>query len=163
MPKLTLQELKSHLWESANILRGSIDSGDFKNYILGMLFFKRLSDVYDEEYDELKQTVGEELVKNPDMYTRFFRPDECSWMDILNTSVNIGEKINDVFAKVTRANSPKLDGILDRIEFNDKDSLPDENHLNRFLFPCPHQPSINKVFYKDRLNLYLEYVKQNLN
>ena len=64
--KLTLHELKSHLWESANILRGSIDSGDFKNYILGMLFLKRLSDVYDEEYEKLKQTVGEELAKNPD-------------------------------------------------------------------------------------------------
>ena len=43
--ELTLQELKSSLWESANILRGSIDAADFKNYILGMLFFKRLSDV----------------------------------------------------------------------------------------------------------------------
>lgn len=50
---LTLSKLKSHLWESANILRGSIDSSDFKNYILGMLFFKRLNDVYNEEYAEL--------------------------------------------------------------------------------------------------------------
>lgn len=123
--KITLQQLKSYLWESANILRGSIDSGDFKNYILGMLFFKRLNDVYEEEYDKLKETVGEELAKNPDMHTRFFRPDGCSWNQILSTSTNIGEKINDVFAKVTRANSPKLEGILERIDFNDKDSLPD--------------------------------------
>ncbi len=48
--ELTLQKLKSYLWESAKILRGSIDSGDFKNYILGILFFKRLSDVYDEAF-----------------------------------------------------------------------------------------------------------------
>lgn len=59
------------------------------------------------------------------MYTRFYRPNDCSWESILNTSTNIGEKINDVFVKITRANSPKLDGILDRIDFNDKDSLPD--------------------------------------
>jgi type I restriction enzyme M protein len=123
--KITLQQLKSYLWESANILRGSIDSGDFKNYILGMLFFKRLNDVYEEEYEKLKDTVGEELARNPDMHTRFFRPDGCSWNEILSTSTNIGEKINDVFAKVTRANSPKLEGILERIDFNDKDSLPD--------------------------------------
>jgi type I restriction enzyme M protein len=51
--KLTLQELKSHLWGSANLLRGSIDSSDFKNYISGLLFYKRLSDVFDEEYADL--------------------------------------------------------------------------------------------------------------
>jgi len=86
MPKeLTLQELKSYLWESANILRGSIDAADFKNYILGMLFFKRLSDVYDEEYEELLKTVGAKLASSPDMYTRFFRPESCAWSDILNT------------------------------------------------------------------------------
>ena len=46
------------------------------------------------------------------MYTRFYRPEGCSWNDILNTSTNIGEKINDVFIKMTQANSPKLDSIL---------------------------------------------------
>lgn len=46
--KLTLQQLKAHLWGSANLLRGSIDSSDFKNYIFGLLFFKRLSDTFDE-------------------------------------------------------------------------------------------------------------------
>ena len=123
--QLTLSQLKSHLWESANILRGSIDSSDFKNYILGMLFFKRLNDVYNDEYADLVQSVGPDLAKNPDMFTRFYRPKGCSWESILSTSTNIGEKINDVFVQVTRANSPKLDGILDRIDFNDKDSLPD--------------------------------------
>ncbi|MCD6585430.1 MAG: type I restriction-modification system subunit M N-terminal domain-containing protein [Desulfobacteraceae bacterium] len=73
--KLTLQQLKSHLWQSANLLRGSIDSSDFKNYIFGLLFFKRLSDTFDEEYDTLKAKVGDKLAKNPDMYTRFFRPE----------------------------------------------------------------------------------------
>jgi len=122
---ISLSELKSHLWESANILRGSIDSGDFKNYILGLLFFKRLSDEFDVEKEELTSKVGLELAGKPDMYTRFYFPNECAWSDILSTSVNIGEKINDVFAKVTSANAPKLDGILDRIDFNDKESLPD--------------------------------------
>ena len=125
MSKLTLNELKSHLWESANILRGSIDSSDFKNYIFGLLFYKRLSDVFDEEYEKLKASVGEDLAKSKDMYTSFYRPEGASWDDILKVSSNIGEKINDAFAQMTRANSPKLDGILDRIDFNDKDSLPD--------------------------------------
>lgn len=47
--KLTQQELESHLWESANILRGSIDSSDYKNYIFGLFFLKRLSDVFKDE------------------------------------------------------------------------------------------------------------------
>lgn len=143
MPKeLTLQELKSYLWESANILRGSIDAADFKNYILGMLFFKRLSDVYDEEYEELLKTTGPILASNPDMYTRFYRPEGCAWNDILSASVNIGEKINDVFSKVTQANTQRLngmlDGILDRIDFADKTRLSDAaisnlvQHFNRY-------------------------------
>ena len=61
MSKITKQQLQSYLWESANILRGKIDSGDFKHYILGLLFYKRLSDVFDEEFEKLKEQVGEEL------------------------------------------------------------------------------------------------------
>ena len=135
--ELNLQELKSYLWESANILRGSIDAADFKNYILGMLFFKRLSDVYDEEYEKLLEKAGPELASNPDMYTRFYRPEGCAWNDILNVSVNIGEKINLVFSKVTMANAPKIDDILDRIDFADRTKLNDAalsnlvQHFNR--------------------------------
>lgn len=74
MNQIQLNELKSHLWGSANILRGSIDSSDFKNYIFGLLFFKRLSDVFDEKYVELVATVGEELTKTKDFCTSFYRP-----------------------------------------------------------------------------------------
>ena len=59
MPEaLTLNKLKSHLWESANLLRGKIDSSDFKHYIFGLLFFKRLSDTFDEEYAVLVENVS---------------------------------------------------------------------------------------------------------
>ena len=54
---ITLQELKSHLWKSANILRGSIDSSDYKNDIFGLIFFKRLSDTFDEEYAKMVAQV----------------------------------------------------------------------------------------------------------
>ena len=50
MSKIDLETLKSHLWESANILRGGIDASDYKNYIFGMLFLKRLSDVFRETF-----------------------------------------------------------------------------------------------------------------
>ena len=47
---LTLPQLESHLWEAANILRGPVDAADFKTYVFPLLFFKRISDVHDEEY-----------------------------------------------------------------------------------------------------------------
>jgi len=63
MSKIDLETLKSHLWESANILRGGIDASDYKNYIFGMLFLKRLSDVFDEESEKLTQNLGEHINK----------------------------------------------------------------------------------------------------
>ena len=58
---LTLSELEQHLWEAANILRGPVDAADFKTYIFPLLFFKRISDVYDEEMAEaLEESEGDE-------------------------------------------------------------------------------------------------------
>jgi len=60
--KLTLPELERFLWESANILRGKIDSSDYKNYIFGLLFLKRISDVFEEEAERIeKETSDKEL------------------------------------------------------------------------------------------------------
>ena len=85
MSKISKQQLKTDLWESANILRGKIDSGDFKHYILGLLFFKRLSDVFDEENEKLKESVGEELANDPSMYADvFFIPKGSHWSDVLS-------------------------------------------------------------------------------
>ena len=106
MAQITRQQLKSYLWESANILRGKIDSGDFKHYILGLLFYKRLSDVFDDEFEKLKEQVGEELALDSSLYADvFFIPAGCHWNDILSTSTNIGAKINDVFADTTIDNN----------------------------------------------------------
>ena len=57
---VTINQLKSHLWESANLLRGKIDSSDFKHYIFGLLFYKRLSDTFDEEKETILPVMNEE-------------------------------------------------------------------------------------------------------
>ena len=58
---VTLNQLESHLWEAANILRGPVDAADFKTYVFPLLFFKRLSDVHDEEYQTaLEESGGDE-------------------------------------------------------------------------------------------------------
>ena len=59
-PTVNLAQLESHLWESANILRGPVDAADFKTYIFPLLFFKRICDVWDEEYKEITVFEGED-------------------------------------------------------------------------------------------------------
>ena len=77
---LTLQEFKSHLWNCAQILRGSaVDRTDWKGYILPLLFFKRISDVWDEETAEAREEYGDiDLGDFPELH-RFKLPDGCHW------------------------------------------------------------------------------------
>ena len=82
MSKLTLSELESHLWGAADILRGKIDSADYKSYIFGLLFFKRLCDVWQEEYEEKMAIYKDsDLASDPDEH-RFHIPPGKSWADI---------------------------------------------------------------------------------
>lgn len=79
MEKLTLQELEAHLWRAADILRGKIESAEYKSYIFGLLFFKRLSDVYEEEYEQLlKKHRNKQLAKDKSFH-RFQIPSGCFW------------------------------------------------------------------------------------
>ena len=54
----SVDQLESHLWEAANILRGPVDAADFKTYVFPLLFFKRICDVYDEEYSQALAESG---------------------------------------------------------------------------------------------------------
>lgn len=96
MSKLTLQELEAHLWKSADILRGSVDSSDYKNYIFGLLFLKRLSDVFEEHKQELLNEHGEEigqlLAKDPEQF-QFYVPQAAQWEEIRKHAEDIGSAI----------------------------------------------------------------------
>ncbi|HET6514342.1 MAG TPA: type I restriction-modification system subunit M [Thermodesulfovibrionales bacterium] len=127
MEEITLEKLESHLWESANILRGSIDASDYKNYIFGLLFLKRLSDVFDEEGERIeKETKDKELAwKTPDEH-EFFVPRKGHWNYIKTKTQNLGEVLNTANEALEEANVGKLEGVLSATDFNDKDRLPDE-------------------------------------
>ncbi|MEK7333520.1 MAG: type I restriction-modification system subunit M [Nitrospirota bacterium] len=127
MDKITLEKLEAHLWESANILRGSIDASDYKNYIFGLLFLKRLSDVFDEEGERIeKETKDKELAwKTPDEH-EFDVPKKAHWNYIKTKTQNLGEILNTANEKFEEANVEKLEGVLSATDFNDKDRLPDE-------------------------------------
>src|SRR6187399_2372012 len=88
--KITLSQLESHLWESANILRGPVDAADFKTYIFPLLFFKRISDVFDEEVAEaLAESEGDQQYALFPENHRFQIPDGCHWDDVRKKTSNV--------------------------------------------------------------------------
>lgn len=127
MSKLTLEALEAHLWESANILRGSIDASDYKNYIFGLLFLKRISDVFDEEGEKIEKETGDKDLawRTPDEH-EFFVPPKAHWNYIKTRTQDLGEVLNKANEKLEEANIGKLEGVLSTTDFNDKDRLPDE-------------------------------------
>ena len=88
---VSLNRLESHLWEAANILRGPVDAADFKTYVFPLLFFKRISDVHDEEYRAaLEESDGdEEYARFPQNY-RFQIPDDSHWEYVRVVATNVG-------------------------------------------------------------------------
>lgn len=124
MTKLTQQQLESHLWESANILRGSIDSSDYKNYIFGMLFLKRLNDVFVEVAERIQEEEGEDYGWNDRDEHQFFVPERARWSTLSKITQDFGAAINVAFEALEEEN-PTLQGVLATIDFNDKARLPD--------------------------------------
>lgn len=124
--KMNLSQLKQFLWKSADILRGKIDSSDYKKYIFGLLFYKRISDMWDEEYEKVLEEFKDEEVARADYNHRFQVSKDCRWEVIQNQAENIGTRLNEIFDKITNANSPKLDKIFDDLDFANKDKFPNE-------------------------------------
>ncbi|MBD2156734.1 class I SAM-dependent DNA methyltransferase [Leptolyngbya sp. FACHB-16] len=120
---ITLGELEAKLWGAADILRGAIDSSDYKNYIFGFLLLKRLSDVFEEEAEKIEQETGDhELAWNEPDEHRFFVPEAARWSRLRSLTQHIGQELNIAIAALEDAN-PKLEGILIGIDFNNEGRL----------------------------------------
>ena len=138
--KLTLPQLEAFLWKSADILRGKIDSSDYKKYIFGLLFYKRMSDVWDEEYEAVMKEYNDKTIARADYNHRFQVPEDCRWNMVTEQAENIGQKLNDIFEALANANSPKLDRIFDDLDFANKDRFTNEtlqrlvNHFSQYNF-----------------------------
>jgi type I restriction enzyme M protein len=120
--KLTLQQLEQWLWDAACSIRGPVDAAKFKDYILPLLFFKRLSDVSEDEIERLKADLGDEkivpeLIRNDRNLVRFYLPDGCTWKDVRKLTKNLGEELTKVMRLIAREN-PRLQGVIDVVDFN---------------------------------------------
>lgn len=124
--QLALSTLESHLWEAANILRGPVDAADFKSYVFPLLFFKRISDVYDEEHAAalVKFEGDEESALFPENYS-FQLPEDCHWADVRATPSNVGQALQNALRGIEQANPDTLYGIFGDAQWTNKDRLSD--------------------------------------
>src|SRR5437773_2156757 len=122
-----LSQLESHLWESANILRGPVDAADFKSYVFPLLFFKRISDVHDDEHQSaLAESSGdEEYALFPQNY-RFQVPESCHWRDVRAVAANVGQALQTAMRGIEKANPETLYGIFGDAQWTNKERLSDE-------------------------------------
>ena len=131
--ELSVAQLEQYLWSAADILRGSIDSSDYKTYIFGLLFLKRLSDRFEEEAEKLIAKGFSETVawRDPDEH-EFFVPDRARWGTIQKRATNIGETLNKACVALEEQNGG-LEGVLAGIDYNDEHKLGDTRNRDTVL------------------------------
>ena len=124
--KITLSQLEQYLSKAAWILKGPVDASDFKVYIFPLLFFKRISDVYDEEYQlALDESDGDiEYATLPEFH-RFEIPEGCHWKDVRETTANVGLAIEQALRGIEQANQAFLYGIFGDAQWSNKNKLSD--------------------------------------
>jgi type I restriction enzyme M protein len=123
--RLTQSELEAYLWGAATLLRGTIDAGEYKAFIFPLLFLKRLSDVYDEEYAAaFAESEGDEDYAALPEQHRFQIPPGAHWADVRAKASNVGAAIAKAMREIERAN-PRLYGVFGDAPWTNKDRLPD--------------------------------------
>lgn len=134
LPNQEQNELGCHVWGATDILRGA---GDCKHAIFGLLLYKRLCDVWEEEYEaSLAKYQDEALARAPNEH-RFHIPEGCLWTDVRRRSRDIGTALNINF-RVIESSNPRLEGIFECVDFADKARFPDDlmkrllSHFERF-------------------------------
>lgn len=124
--RISLSELEQYLFEAANIIRGPIDKADYKSYIFPLLFFKRISDVYDDEFQQaLKESEGDMEYATFAENHRFQIPKDHHWRDIREKVKDIGKELTKSFRDIEKANPDTLYSIFGDTQWTNKEKLPD--------------------------------------
>lgn len=155
---MTQQQLEKYLWGAATALRGTIDAGDYKQYIFPLLFFKRICDVYDEEFQQaLKGSDGDlEFAAFAENH-RFEIPKGTHWNDVRETATNVGMAIQQAMRGIEKANPDALDGIFGDASWTNKNRLSDETLINLIEHFSQHTLNLANVS-DDKLGNAYEYL-----
>nr|WP_263809794.1 class I SAM-dependent DNA methyltransferase [Salinibacter pepae] len=121
---LTLDELDSHLFKCADIIRNAVDKTDYKDFILPLVFYKTISDTYQDRFEEVMDEVGDEEIAREEAWYDFVVPEEHSWESLRQTGTNVDQALNEAFDAIVKANPSKLEGVF-RADFVDADALDD--------------------------------------
>ena len=124
--RITQQQFESYLWGAATLLRGTIDAGDYKQFIFPLLFYKRLCDVFEEETQTaLKESAGDAEFAAFQENHRFQIPTEAHWQEVRKVAKNVGLALQSAMRSIEIANPDKLYGIFGDAQWTNKDRLSD--------------------------------------
>lgn len=155
---MTQQALEKYLWGAATALRGTIDAGDYKQYIFPLLFFKRICDVYDEEFEKaMKDSDGDLEYAAFAENHRFQIPAGAHWNDVRETTEHVGLALQNAMRAIEKANPDTLDGIFGDASWTNKNRLSDATLINLIEHYSQHKLNLLTVA-DDKLGNAYEYL-----
>lgn len=155
---MTQQELEKYLWGAATALRGTIDAGDYKQYIFPLLFFKRISDVYDEEFEHALADSDGDIEYAAFAENHHFQvPEGAHWNDVRETTVNIGLALQNAMRAIEQANPDTLHGIFGDASWTNKERLSDAMLTDLIEHYSQHKLNLSNVP-DDKLGNAYEYL-----
>ncbi len=143
--RMTQAELESYLWGAAVILRGLVDAGDYKQFVFPLLFFKRLSDVWDEDHATALAESGDPAYASATANDRFVVPGGAHWRDVRGVAKDVGRALQTALRAIEAANPGRLDGIFGDAAWTNKERLPDVTLKNLLEHFSGHRLSLANV------------------
>ena len=140
MQKINLQTLEAKLWACADILRGTLSSTQYMEYIFGMLFLKRINDQFElerkqkkEQFSKLPEDALNKILEDPKAYKTFFIPKQARWANFKDLNLNIGPELDKAFKAIEdEPKNSELVSVLTTANYNDKERVPD-GKLNQLI------------------------------